>query len=144
MIPETYIVNYQQRTGPEKSVEPQEEPSPVQLDRVLVVEDNIIIALDARSILETLGVRKIDVASNVSKALGMLSENSYEFSLLDVNLGDETSDKIADALQEAGIPFAFATGYGEIAPINDRYPNVPIVQKPYDANGLAKAISKVL
>ncbi len=144
MIPETYIANYQERAGPEETVDTQEEPSPVQIDRVLVVEDNIIIALDARSILESLGVRKIDVASNVSKALSMLSENSYEFSLLDVNLGDETSDKIADALQETGIPFVFATGYGEMAPINDRYPNVPIIQKPYDANGLAKAISKVL
>ena len=83
--------------------------------RVLVVEDNMIIAMDMEAMLLNLGAREVETASCVADALSSVAAKRPDFAVLDVNLGPETSFPVADRLRELSIPFVFGTGYGEDA-----------------------------
>jgi len=107
---------------------------------VLVVEDNMIIAMDAEDILMTLGATNVTVAASVDQALSYLEQQSFTFAMLDVNLGAQTSETIAIALTERGTPFIFATGYGDRTSLSDRFPDIGVVQKPYDVDRVAAAL----
>lgn len=106
--------------------------------RALVVEDNIIIGMEAEDQLLALGAHTVDLANNVAQALSLIAANTYEFALLDVNLGNESSQPIADVLQGNGTPYAFSTGYGEVPWAHS--PKVPVVTKPLDSIALERAI----
>jgi two-component sensor histidine kinase/CheY-like chemotaxis protein len=107
---------------------------------VLILEDNLIIAMDAEAILERLGARRVDIASNVRDALRSIEKMRPDFALLDINLGSENSIPVALKLDELGIPFAFATGYGERAPLPPALSKVPVIQKPYLPEALVAAM----
>jgi CheY-like chemotaxis protein len=118
--------------------QPRRSDTPVRApERMLVVEDNMIIALDLEDMLTRLGVKHITVASSVAQALEALNDEKPPFAILDVNLGQETSFPIAEALQEAGVPFAFGTGFGDSAAFPDRFKETPVLQKPYSAESVA-------
>jgi light-regulated signal transduction histidine kinase (bacteriophytochrome) len=118
-------------------------PSPVQLfpgvvDRsslltgatVLLVEDNMIIAMDAADMLASLGAAHVRMAASVAEALDAIDAEAFQFALLDYNLGVETSIGVADVLRGRDIPFAFATGFdGDIQ--NRGHANAPVIGKPY-------------
>lgn len=104
---------------------------------ILLVEDNLIIALDAEDMLHELGVKAVRMASNVTQAIKHIGDRAPDFALLDVNLGSETSFEIAERLSELGIPFAFATGYGDQHAFPARYAEATIVRKPYTVQSLA-------
>ncbi|WP_343610613.1 HWE histidine kinase domain-containing protein [Novosphingobium sp.] len=106
--------------------------------RALVVEDNIIIGMEAEDQLLALGAHTVDLANNVAQALSLIAANVYEFALLDVNLGNESSQPIAEVLQGNGTPYAFSTGYGEVPWAHG--PKVPVVTKPLDSIALERAI----
>src|SRR5262245_15391821 len=98
---------------------------------VLLVEDAMIIALDAEDMIRELGVETVRVTSNVKGALKEIVERPPDFALLDVNRGRETSFKIAERLKELGIRFAFATGYGDDLAFPPAFANTPKLRKPY-------------
>ncbi|MGB7406042.1 MAG: HWE histidine kinase domain-containing protein [Pacificimonas sp.] len=104
---------------------------------VLIVEDNMIIAMDVEDLVLKNGGASAFVASNVAEALRLINERPFEFALLDVNLGSETSEPIAEALAARGIRFAFMTGYGGEHGMTDRYPDAPVLQKPVDEGTFA-------
>ena len=108
---------------------------------VLLVEDNMIIALEAEDMLAALGADDVLVASNVAEALRLLTIETPSFALLDINLGSETSWPIASRLRELGVRYAFATGYndGIDTPIEHR--SAPLVTKPYTKDSLSRAIT---
>ena len=108
--------------------------------RVLLVEDSMIIALDAEDALKEIGAQKVMVAADVARALKLLGRGDVDFALLDVNLGGENSMAVADALVAAKIPFAFATGYGEDTPLTARFSHAPVLKKPYSADQLRQAL----
>jgi light-regulated signal transduction histidine kinase (bacteriophytochrome)/CheY-like chemotaxis protein len=110
-------------------------------DDVLLVEDNMIIALDAEEMLRELGVKSIRVASGVAAALRLIDERSPDFALLDVHLGEETSFEVASHLLKLDIPFAFATGYGEQAAFPAEYAQIKKLRKPYSAESLQTLFS---
>nr|WP_319515194.1 HWE histidine kinase domain-containing protein [uncultured Cohaesibacter sp.] len=109
------------------------------LQNVLIVEDNFIIAMEAEENFKTLGAANVCVESTVEAALEAISSASpkFEFALLDINLGANTSFEVGRRLQEEGIDFAFASGYGEGAKLPDDLANYPIVSKPYDKDVIA-------
>ncbi|MCA1660823.1 MAG: response regulator [Novosphingobium sp.] len=108
---------------------------------VLVVEDNTIIALDTEEQLLDLGVERVDVAASNAAALAALERENHHFALLDFNLGNETSEPVARALDERGIRFAFATGYGEVDALAGRYANkIAVLFKPYSRNDLVSVL----
>jgi light-regulated signal transduction histidine kinase (bacteriophytochrome) len=98
---------------------------------VLLVEDAMIIALDAEDMMRQLGVETVRVTSNVNGALKAIVERPPDFALLDVNLGNETSFRIAEHLKALGIRFAFATGYGDDLAFPPAFANTPKLRKPY-------------
>lgn len=111
--------------------------------RALVVEDNLVIALDAEEMLRQLGVQEVDVAGGVKDALRLISIHKPDFALLDVNLGPETSAPVAERLRSLGVPFAFATGYGEDAGPVSGFAGVTVIKKPYTADSVARALEPV-
>jgi ActR/RegA family two-component response regulator len=73
----------------------------------------------------------VRVTSNVNGALKAIVERPPDFALLDVNLGNETSFRIAEHLKALGIRFAFATGYGDDLAFPPAFANTPKLRKPY-------------
>lgn len=111
---------------------------------VLSVEDSMIIALDAECMLLELGASRVDTASSTKEALRLIETVAPAMAVLDINLGNETSFVIALRLQELGVPFVFATGYGENSRLPDEFGEIAIVQKPYSPALLLTGLSAAL
>ncbi|WP_159982928.1 MULTISPECIES: HWE histidine kinase domain-containing protein [unclassified Novosphingobium] len=110
----------------------------------LIVEDNVIIAMEAEDVLRGFGFSDCRIAGSVDTAMGVLDAAEVSFAMLDVNLGKDTSAPIASALQERGIPFIFASGYGERSLQNGDFRRVPVVTKPYGERDVRAAIGRVM
>jgi light-regulated signal transduction histidine kinase (bacteriophytochrome)/CheY-like chemotaxis protein len=115
------------------------------VERVLLVEDNIIIAMDTEQSLLDLGVAHVDTVSSVSAARDRLAQGSYDLAVLDYNLGDETSLPLAQDLLALAVPVVFATGYGDATPAIESFPKVGVLKKPYtreDIEAILKGLGK--
>ncbi|WP_435168547.1 HWE histidine kinase domain-containing protein [Falsirhodobacter sp. 1013] len=108
---------------------------------VLLLEDQLLIAMDVEAMLEEAGFKRISLARNVAQALELVETGGIELAMLDVNLGSETSVAVAEALRGRGTPFVFATGYDETSALPETMRTVPIVRKPYDAENLIEALA---
>jgi CheY-like chemotaxis protein len=97
---------------------------------VLIVEDQVFIALDMEDMLLALGARECWMASNAADAIDLLQARRPDAAVLDFKLAVGTSETVADRLIELRVPFVFFTGYGENFVVPDRFGEVPIVGKP--------------
>lgn len=113
---------------------------------ILIVEDNLIIAMDAEDIFQSLGADEVSVVATVEAAIMEIENRTspFQFALLDVNLGSDTSYEIARRLMEINVPFAFASGYGEDLDAPEELANALRISKPYDKDVLASLFSQVL
>jgi light-regulated signal transduction histidine kinase (bacteriophytochrome)/CheY-like chemotaxis protein len=111
---------------------------------VLLVEDSLIIAMDAEDILTRLGASRVVTAASLAQARDEISRETFEAAVLDVNLGAETSLPLADELAAAGVPFLFATGYGEQLKLPAEHATALVTQKPYTLTSIARAVSDLL
>lgn len=111
---------------------------------ILLVEDSLIIALDAEDIATRLGAETVTTAATVQGALDSIDAGRPTIAMLDINLGDQNSYPIADRLAELNIPFLFATGYGEQANPPVAHRGRPIVQKPYTLENVARALDTLV
>jgi ActR/RegA family two-component response regulator len=100
---------------------------------VLIVEDDLIIALDLEEIVQRIGVKATRTATTVARALDLIAVAPPQFALLDVGLRDETSLAIADRLDALSVPFAFLTGYSARVMPLPRFRDRPKVSKPFAA-----------
>lgn len=107
---------------------------------VLLVEDNMIIAIDAEDMLQQLGATSVTIASTVREALAMVASRPFDMALLDINLGTETSIPVAMALREKGIPFAFTSGYRDDNALPAALRSSMVLGKPYDKDCLQTLI----
>jgi CheY-like chemotaxis protein len=108
---------------------------------VLVVEDQSLIAMDIEETLTRLGVTEVLLASTTDAAFALLRETRPRVAILDFNLrGGATSERVADSLLRDGVPFLFATGYGDNVMIPPRFAGVDILRKPVNAAQLAAAL----
>ena len=144
VVPSDFIDRYRVPVAKtaEVSVKRTDTVKPIQGD-VMVVEDNMIIALDAEDILRGFGAQTVHVASTVAEAMRIADTETLQFALLDVNLGNETSEPIAEHLRTQGVPFAFATGYGERTTLAERFEGVPIIQKPFDSDSIGAVVKEL-
>jgi CheY-like chemotaxis protein len=108
--------------------------------RILVVEDEFLIALDIVSALEQAGITVVGPAGTVSDALAVIEREPLEGALLDAHLGGEPAARIADALAARGIPFAFVSGYGRES-LPEAHRSAPLVRKPFTDKDLLGAIA---
>jgi DNA-binding NtrC family response regulator len=111
-------------------------------DDVLIVEDDLIIALDFEETILGFGVKTVRTAGNVSRALEMIADRAPDFALLDVGLVREKSFAVAERLDELQIPFAFVTGYGADVRLPVAYAHTPRLPKPCAADAMAAVVKR--
>lgn len=111
--------------------------------QVLLVEDNMIIAMDGEDALRDLGA-EVQTAASIGRAREAIALGPVELAVLDFNLGSETSLPVADLLAERGVPFIFATGYGDGLELPARFAHVTLVKKPYSGATLAQALAPLI
>lgn len=102
--------------------------------RILVVEDDYLIADDLRRDLAACGAEVWGPVPDVTGALRLLGREAPDLAALDVNLGGAMAYPVADRLRALGVPFLFSTGY-DAAFIDEAYREVPLCQKPSDVVG---------
>lgn len=117
--------------------------APLRGCRVLLVEDEAIVAMVTEDLMAELGCDAIKHVASVADALAAMSAGEFDVAVLDVNLKGETSFGIADALAERVIPFMFCTGYGR-AGLPDRYRQRVCVRKPFSIAELAAGLEAAL
>jgi CheY-like chemotaxis protein len=112
--------------------------------RVLVVEDEMMIAMLVEDMLEELGCAVIGPAHALDAALQLAeTESRIDAALLDVNLAGKPVFPVADALRLKGVPAIFSTGYGD-AGLREADKGAPVLQKPFRAGDLARALHEAL
>lgn len=111
--------------------------------RVLVVEDEAIVAMLIEDILLDLGCVVLGPAASVDAALRLLEEAPADAAVLDINLSGEMVFPVADELERRSIPFIFSTGYGR-AGLDVLHTDKPVLQKPYQPVRLRSALLSVL
>ena len=111
--------------------------------RVLIVEDEMLIAINLEQILLDAGVSDITTAASAEDALQKLRNAWPDVAILDVNLGRETSLTVAEELARREIPFMLTTGYGDRSGLVEQFSNVTIVNKPYEASTIIAALSAI-
>ncbi len=107
--------------------------------RVLVVEDEYIIAADLADALTALGIAVIGPVSSVAKAMAMIDGEQLDGAILDINLHGDAVYPVADILAARGIPFVFATGYDRTA-IEPGYEKFPRCEKPVEGRRVAQLL----
>ena len=111
--------------------------------RVLIVEDDTIIAMTAEDMLDEVGCKTAAVATTVAEALARAQDTEFDIALLDLNLQDENSLPVAQHLRDTGKRFVFATGYDGL-PHGCGFTDAPVISKPYRIEQLAEILAKTL
>jgi len=112
--------------------------------RLLVVEDDYMLADDLASWLGALGAEVVGPVGCIHDALALIVGNGrLDGALLDINLRGERVFPVADALAARRVPFVFTTGYDRVA-IPPSYAAIPVCTKPTDARRLAQCLAEQL
>jgi DNA-binding NtrC family response regulator len=117
--------------------------SPFSDRRVLLVEDEMLVAWLLEDMLADLGCAVVGPASSVNQALAMIDVEAIDAAVLDVNLNGQKSYPIADALAARGVPFVFSTGYDKDT-LPNAYRAFPVLQKPFHRSELNDTLAKLL
>lgn len=110
--------------------------------RILLVEDEMTIALMIEDMLTELGHEVVELAMRLPQALEAARHIDADLAILDVNLDGHRSFPVADILVERAIPFAFATGYGA-AGLDEAYHGKPVLAKPFLFEDLRKVLAQI-
>jgi len=112
--------------------------------RVLIVEDEMMVAMLVEDMVRDLGHQVVGPAMTLNAALTLATEAAVDYAILDMNLGHGVlSTPVAEALAARGIPFMFATGYGSKVVI-DGFGEAPVLNKPFMAADLARVLGGLL
>ena len=110
--------------------------------RVLVIEDESLVAMLIQDTLADIGCEVVGSASRFAEAISKASGLSFDVAILDVNLNGQQTFPIAEALSERGVAFVWATGYGE-----ESLPEslkAPVLPKPFRQQDLERALRAAL
>jgi CheY-like chemotaxis protein len=107
--------------------------------RVLVVEDELMIRMLLEGMLTDLGHTVAAEAGGIDEAVALAKKGAFDVAVLDVNLNGQPVTPVVEILLERGVPFIFASGYGQRG-VPEAYRAIPTLQKPFQADALAQAI----
>ena len=110
--------------------------------RILLVEDELLIAEMVVDMLVALGATVVGPALSLASGLSLAGSEEIDAAVLDVNLRGESIGPVAELLAARGIPMLFATGYGMAEGVNRR--NAPVIDKPYTQEKLASALARAM
>lgn len=111
--------------------------------RVLVIEDEAMVAFFIEDMLTEMGHEVGAVASRMQQALDIARTGTFDLAIVDVNLDGQPSYPIAEVLRERRIPFVFATGYGAKG-LDAQFAGTPILAKPFVMADLQKLLPAFL
>lgn len=111
--------------------------------RILIVEDEMLLAMNLEDMLQELGHEVVAVAARIPQALTLASNSDINLAILDLNLSGALSFPVADVLRGRCIPFMFATGYG-LHGLTEDYQSEYVLAKPYGIRELEIAINRVV
>lgn len=114
------------------------------LKRILIVEDEVLVALDMTDILEDLGFEVVGPAVHQEDAVALAREAEIDAGFLDVNLGEnKTSQPVAVILRERKIPFIFVTAY-DASQVTFRTSDEQILRKPVTSSDILATLREVM
>jgi DNA-binding response OmpR family regulator len=108
--------------------------------RVLVLEDEFLIAMDVEQICRDAGAPDVIIARTMQEA-DEADPSGFDAAILDLMIGGTSTSSFAATLEKRGVPFVFASGYGELADVHARFPGVTVVAKPYSGDDLVAALA---
>jgi CheY-like chemotaxis protein len=111
--------------------------------RVLVVEDELMIRMLLEGMLTDLGHTVAAEAGGIDEAVAIAKKGAFDVAVLDVNLNGQPVTPVVEILVERGVPFVFASGYGQRG-VPEAYRTIPTLQKPFQAEALAEAIETAM
>lgn len=113
---------------------------------VLIVEDEVLIALDIEAALEDRGAIVHGPITRLSDGLPIAEDPEQEFdcAVLDVNLRGEEVFPIAERLRARGVPFLFHTGHGDSETLQRRFAGAPVCNKPFQTERLVSELEKLI
>jgi CheY-like chemotaxis protein len=111
--------------------------------RVLLVEDEMMVAMLVEDMLSDFGCHVLGPASRLEEALRLADAGEIDVAILDVNLNGQETYPVADALAAKGVPFVFATGYGA-GSLREAYRGRPTLQKPFQQRDLIRTLALAL
>jgi PAS domain S-box-containing protein len=112
--------------------------------RVLIVEDEVLLGLQLVGTLQDAGCTVVGPAASVSEAIDLIVSTKPTAAILDVNLGTEESFPIADVLRAKNIPFVFCTGYAAASDLPKRLQTSEVLAKPFTPLLLLNALGRLL
>ncbi len=112
--------------------------------RILIVEDELLLAMDLEAVLQDNGFDVWEPVPNVDRALAFLSNDRPDLVTLDMNLGGKTLTPIAERLVAENIPFVLISGYDPQTTKDAVFEGVPLVRKPFDERHLVDTINSML
>ena len=102
----------------------------------------MLIGMLLEDMLAEMGHEVVAVVPRVNEALATVQQESFDVAILDVHLGGQSAFPVAEALIDRGIPFVFATGYGERG-LPEKYRGRPILQKPFAKDDLERILKSL-
>jgi DNA-binding NtrC family response regulator len=111
--------------------------------RILVVEDEVVIAMELQDLLAEAGCRNVLVAGSVGAALDTLAAEALDGAVLDVSVGGEAVFPVADALADKSVPYVLVTGHS-VSSLPERMRDRPLMLKPYDPRNLITLLERVV
>ena len=112
--------------------------------KILVVEDELLVALGIQDMLREFGCEVVGPLARLHEALGAARSGTFDGVILDVNLRGEPAYPVAEILRDRGIPFVFSTGYGSGATALEGFSNVVVLEKPFEPSGLHAALKQAI
>jgi CheY-like chemotaxis protein len=110
---------------------------------VLLVEDEALIRMMIAGMIEELGHTVMAEAGNIAHALKLAETADFEIAILDINLGGDRIEPVAEIIDGRRLPFVFASGYGR-AGLPEKFRDRPVLQKPFLTERLGEAIQAAL
>jgi DNA-binding NtrC family response regulator len=108
--------------------------------KILVVEDEVLVAMASADLLADSGYTVAGPVSSVTQGMRLIEQEAIDGAILDINLRGEMVFPLADALAERSIPFVYVTGYGKLLRACNH--GRPVLQKPYSNQQLLKIIGE--
>jgi CheY-like chemotaxis protein len=113
------------------------------LDRlkILVLEDEFLIAMDVEQLCRDHGATEVVIARNLTEVDSGTIASQFDAAIVDLMLSGVSTLDFASGLRDTGVPFVFASGYSDADEINTSFPGVRLVTKPYSGEDLVEAVA---
>ncbi|HEV2896689.1 MAG TPA: response regulator [Pseudaminobacter sp.] len=109
--------------------------------RILVLEDEVLIAMDVEQLCRDSGAADVVVARSLAEIDLDRAASEFDAAIVDVMLDGTSTLAFARHIQERNVPFVFASGYTDLDEIFSAFPSVPVVGKPYSGSDLVEAVA---